>query len=93
MNLTDGPALPATNLRKILEEAGDRVVEVLPNGEMNIIGTDPAIDKAFNAGIERCARWHKTMYHKEWKSSVRGSTTRARFHELSSDILRELKRR
>ena len=69
------------------------VVEILPDGRVRVLETDPAIDKGFNAGVEAAARWHKRMAKKEQnKPSIRGSADRAIFHGRSAEVIRELKR-
>lgn len=78
------------DLRALLTGPGDTVIEILPDGEVNVLDTDPYIDKAFNAGLERAARWHKMMAQRERKDGTRQG---ANEHDRDAKALRELKRK
>ena len=82
----------AKDVAEILAGAGDAVVHILPDGEVKILDTDPAIDKAYNAGIERCSRWHMTMSKRAERAIPLGGKTGAVLHASCAGLLRKLKR-
>jgi hypothetical protein len=77
-----------SDLESLLALAGNNVVEILPDGEVKVLDTDPAVAEAFNAGLERAARWHM--------GKTRGghlSERGVRLHKAFAASIRELKRK